>query len=146
MAEASERPVLEAVLGELRPSPEGLKLPDLGEKRVIGLVEMAAHHPDEAHGAHALVELMRLVVALENRKAPAGRQLRALLAQSPAALHRLDRRRSGAPARERLARALGERVAPRAPSVEQAAPGLSLKDLGQFRRLDPDAVRAKRRG
>lgn len=140
--EGAPPPVMTAVLGQLRKTSRGLELPELGRRRIAAMVEMAAAHPDESFGAEALVQVVRVVLALESRKAPAAVALRQVLTDSSAALHRLDRRRRGAVAREKLAQALGEPSGPQL-SSEPVTTGQPLRNLDQFRPLDPDAARAR---
>lgn len=138
------------VARELRSGPDGqLFFPDLSERRVRALVVMAAHHPDERFGASALVDVMRLAIALESRSPKASLQLTNALKSVPAALERLERRRSGALAREAFRRVLGETDTKRAPQHDAAPhPGTvrvaDLNRTGINPGLDPAEARARR--
>lgn len=150
MTATGERPVLELVSAELRRAPDGsLFLPDLAERKVEGLVILATAHPDEAHGAFALEELVRLAATLRERKSPrAAKQILDALQRYPEALVRLERRRTGALTREKFqATFQSESLAKTAPKQDAAAPkaGQLLRDLPQARRLgDPSEARARR--
>jgi hypothetical protein len=146
-AETPARPVIDAVVGELRPGPNGdLELPELGARRVEALVLMAAHHPDEGHGGAALTDVLRVALALDARAPAVAAQLRDLLRRTPGALARLDRRRRGADVQARFQRQMGQRgESKRAPRHDAPRAGVRLADLGRdVRPRDPAEVRARR--
>lgn len=146
---ATTRPVIDAVVGELRPGPDGtLTLPELGRQRLEALLMMAAHHPDEAHGAAALADVLRVALALAARAPKTAEFLRGAIRTTPGALARLDRHRRGVTTQARFRRQLGEAPAPkRAPRHDAPAGGLKLSDLGRdLHRPDPAELRARRSG
>ena len=148
----SDAEVLKLIADELRPGPDGrLVFPDVGERRLQGLVVMAAYHPDEERGASALVNVMRLALALNDRAPRAAKQLTNALKGNPAALRRLERFRSGALTRERFGRAFGAPGPVKSAPLHDAParPGeLRPADFhlrGTARRLDAAEARARRR-
>lgn len=143
-ADTAAHPVREAVLAQLESGPEGLSLPRAGRAHLAVLVEIAAGHPDEQAGIRALLDILRVALALEQQQAPAGPDIQALFTQSRAALRLLDRHRSGAATREKMAKAMGDRPAPKMSTVKPTS-GVSLEDLDGFKRFDLDAARARRR-